>query len=122
MRGVSKPGGEYNYYADANQLVHTCQCPQRLVRADRIEKQVVKWISNILQSAFTEEERNVEQQVSELEARFERATQLHLSGEIDRQLYESEKTRLENAVETLHIAQTRAKLAQHRELQPQFRQ
>ena len=119
MRGVSKPEG-YRYYADANQLIHTCQCPQRLVHAEKIEQKIVLWINSTLQYAISGNERNNEQQLIEIEARFERATRLYIGGEIDRQSYEFEKNRIDNLKNLLRDTELRARLAQYREIKPQL--
>jgi site-specific DNA recombinase len=119
MRGVSKPEGT-RYYADANQLIHTCQCPQRLVHAEKIEQKIVQWINSTLQFAISEDDISNEQQLAEIEARFDRVTRLYISGELDRQTYELERNRIENTRNLLQDTELHAKLAQHSELKSQF--
>jgi hypothetical protein len=96
MRGVSKTEG-YQYYADANQIDHTCRCSQRLVPAERIEQQIVKWVADIVRYAVNLQDQKNDEEVRQLEARFDRVTKLYLCGEVDNSLYRSEKVRLENA-------------------------
>jgi hypothetical protein len=64
MRGTSKTHPHYDYYSDANQADHKCECPQKLVRAENIEQQVVKWLRYVVENAVTSEEYNAAQIVT----------------------------------------------------------
>ncbi len=119
MRGVSKTGGHY-YYEDSNQQDRVCQCQQKLVRTEKIEEQVVKWIAETLATAIQPEAIQAQEHVTELEKRHERARELYLAGELERSVYENERIRFENASENLQINNIHATLALTSVIQPQL--
>lgn len=95
LRGVSSRGYD-RYYRDASQIDHRQECHQPLVRADCIEAQVVSYLRSIVENSDLQNElERSRQQEREANIRFERAKELYLLGEIDRETYESEKSRQE---------------------------
>jgi hypothetical protein len=84
----------------------------------------VQWVrlyeKQHLQSTISEDDITNEQQLAEIEARFDRVTRLYVSGELNRQTYEVERDRVENTRNLLRDTELHAKLAQHSELKSQF--
>lgn len=119
MRGVSRVGG-YHYYEDSNKQDRVCECQQKLVRADQIEQQVVKWLQSVVAGAISPEEWQAEQQATESEKRFERARELYLAGQITRTAYENEKLRLENVQSCLRNNDSHARITFVNEIRPQL--
>lgn len=102
MRGSSN---EYHrYYVDGSQVDFSTPCQQATVRSDRIEQQVVSLLQEIIAQANGSQPFDLFQaQVTENEARFSRAKELYLLGEISKETYEQEKTRLEKAKNDLQF-------------------
>lgn len=96
MRGASKEHGKFRYYLDASQVDCTCQCPQKLVRAELIEEQILMWIKNVLAAVDNSELSQIHASQAIYENRFRRAQELYLAGEITREIYDQEKLRWEN--------------------------
>ena len=93
FRGVSVRG--VRYYRDSAQIEHLRKCSQPLIRANVIEQAVVEWLLNRLELAVKTYDPQVAQLcLQEAEARLERAQILYLAGEISRDHYEAEKSRL----------------------------
>jgi len=101
MRGsMGKPG--MFYYRDTTQIEKSGSCPQCRVRAEYIEEQVVNWLRGVVQQKSIDEEYAVdEEQLGKLQARYNRAKDLYIAGQIDKDLYDAETSRYENAVQPL---------------------
>ena len=93
MRGASKEQGKFRYYLDASQLDCTCLCPQKLVRAELIEEQILTWIKQVLATEDNSELSQIHANQAIYENRFHRAQELYLAGEISREIYDQEKQR-----------------------------
>ena len=119
MRGITKYS-DYRYYKDSNQLDCICHCQQNVIEAEKIEKQVVDWLKNVVQSASTDTERHAIEETQELEARFERAKQLYLAGEISRQVHDAEREKLEVFKNGLQVDECRARIASANAIAPQL--
>ena len=119
MRGVS--AGPRYYYKDGNQLDHTCECPQPIVRAQAIEQSVVKWLQSVVSIASDEmDAQDLQSQALGVEQRYERARELYLSGELDRPEYETEKNRLDIEKDRLRFSEFSAKIALLDVMRPQL--
>jgi len=119
MRGNTKYTDE-RYYRDSNQQDRICHCQQNVVKAEKIEKQVVDWLKNVVQSASTDTERHAVEEARELEARFERAKQLYLAGEISRQVHDAEREKLESFKNGLQVDECRARITLANAIAPQL--
>jgi site-specific DNA recombinase len=123
MRGSSHdtrtPNPKY-YYADANRLDTIQKCGQRLVRAERIEAQVVQWLRRIVSEAASPETLDAAARLNESEIRLKRASDLYLAGQIDRETYELETRKHADISESLHADTLRAKMASISDIQPQL--
>ncbi len=119
MRGVSRVGG-HHYYEDSNKQDRVCECKQKLVRADLIEQQVVKWLKDVVANAISAKDVQAQEQAAESEKRYERAGELYLAGQITRVAYETEKLRQANAQECLQNDNARARIAFINDVRPQI--
>jgi DNA invertase Pin-like site-specific DNA recombinase len=93
MRGTSS--GERLYYADGNQRERICECPQPILNAQKIERQIIIWIQKVLDQAILDDERQSMEDIAEFEKRFKRAKKLYLLGEMDDETFDNEKMHLE---------------------------
>ena len=110
FRGVSANGTRY--YRDAAQIEHLRDCPQTLVRADKVEQAIVERLLGKLESAVSVPDLEAAQiRLHEAELRCERARTLYLAGEMERISYEAEKSRLENSKKSLTFFTTGDSLA-----------
>ena len=120
MRGVSS-GAERFYYKDGNQLDHTCECSQPIIRAQGVEQSVVKWLQSVVRTASDEmNAQDLQSQSQAILQRYERARELYLSGELDRSSYEAEKNRLDREKERLQFGELHAKMALLDVMRPQL--
>ena len=108
------------YYADANRLDKELNCPQRMVRAERIEAQVVKWLRAQVAQVLTTENLATDAQLQENEIRFNRAKELFLASQIDRRVYDLETARHESLRTSLHADEACARMALALQIQPQL--
>ena len=78
MRGSAKTnqGQSLYYYVDANRLDRELNCPQGMIRAERIEAQVVKWLRSQIAECLTAQNREIDGEIRESEVRFDRAKDL----------------------------------------------
>jgi DNA invertase Pin-like site-specific DNA recombinase len=122
MRGNSRVSGDqiHYHYADANRLDKELDCPQRLVRAERIEAQVVKWLQNQVAQVLTAENLEIQEQLQESEVRFSRAKDLFLASQIDRRTFDTESARHENLRTSLHADESCARIPLALQIQPQL--
>ena len=122
MRGSAKTnqGQSKYYYVDASRLDKEMNCPQGMVRAERIEAQVVKWLRNQVAQVLTAEnlENDAQLQVSDL--RFNRAKDLFLASQIDRRIYDIETARYESLQTSLHADESCARMTLAMQIQPQL--
>jgi len=91
MRGSASGTGK-RYYRDASQIERTGKCRQPLAAADNIEQQVVNFLRIQLAEidiAAIIQQRQLQQEQSQ--ARYQRAQQLYLDGDINRDQYLAEK-------------------------------
>ncbi len=102
MRGsMGKP--DIFYYRDTTRIEKSGNCPQCRVRAEHIEEQVVTWLKQVLNQKWVKEEYIAnDEQIEKIETRYNRAKDLYLAGQIDKDAYDAEKLRYENAVQPLH--------------------
>ena len=119
MRGSSS--AYRRYYADGNQREKICECPQEIVYAEQIENKILAWLIKIVDNAVPDSELQADKQVREYEERFERAKQLYLLGEMKHTDFEKEKENLEAITKTLHIEESRSKIALVHNIQPQLK-
>ncbi len=92
MRGS---GGRHRIYRDYSRTEHTRRCPQPSLRADVIEVRVAALLRQVLQSIPQEQQEVLEAQRKTFEARWQRARELYLLGEISCERYTMEKERYE---------------------------
>ena len=119
MRGVSSE--TRFYYKDGNQLDHTCECYQPIVRAQEVEQSVVKWLQSVVRTASDEmDAQDLQLQSRAIEQRYERAREFYLSGELDRSAYEAEKKRFDVEKERLQFGELHAKIALLDVMRPQL--
>jgi len=91
MRGSSTNGRRY--YRDATKIEHKGACPQGLVREAEIERQVVEILRAMLAAAGVTTDEEAKQAAAA--ARWQRAQELYLLGEIGRERYQAERVRYE---------------------------
>ena len=119
MRAVSQNG--FRYYRDASRIDRTCACPQIAVRAEEIEATLVKLLRDIVEYSISRGEiRTSNDKQQKAEARYERAKELYMQGEMTREAFQSEKERYENAQKGLQFNNPNAIMALCMELQPAF--
>ena len=108
MRGVSN--AYRRYYVDGNQRDRTCNCPQKTIYAEEIEKQIMDWINCIFEGINLEDDIKNETVVKSHEERLDRAKDLFLLGEIDFSSFNVEKKRFDDINEALHANETRSRI------------
>ena len=103
---ASTTGTGYRYYRDTSRIEHREECDQPTLRAEEIEAQVVEFLhslSSCLPSNWQERVREIaipveqraaiEKREQEIQARLQRATNLHLQGHITYEQFLAEKQR-----------------------------
>ena len=122
MRGSAKTkdGEPLHYYVDSSRLDKELNCPQGMVRAERIEAQVVKWLHNQVAQVLTAENLENDVQLQESEVRFTRAKDLFLASQIDRRIYDIETERYESLRTSLHAEESCARIPLALQIQPQL--
>ncbi len=98
MRGC---GGKQRLYRDYSRAERVVRCPQPSLKADAIEAQVVALLRRVLQNVPREQQETLQAQREALEARWQRARELYLLGEISYERYEAEKYRYETSISPL---------------------
>jgi DNA invertase Pin-like site-specific DNA recombinase len=90
MRGSSSNGRRY--YRDGSRIERTCDCPQITLRAEKVENQLKEWLCAIYQENQPGPmDLQVQSVVAQAEMRLERARELYIIGEIDKETFEREK-------------------------------
>ncbi len=111
MRGVSSLG-KYFSYDDANKIDALMDCQQKPIKAAKIEDEIAGLLLTIVNRA--DEQRTMDA-LDELfamaERRFQRAQELYLAGEINREYYEGERERYEEQEKNLPEEKLRATIA-----------
>ncbi len=103
MRGVSSM--DRRYYRDSSQIEHVCDCPQETVRADELEDSFYKMLTHFVQEWGKGDSQNSQEvALFQTKARFERAKEMYLQGEITRSEFQDEKSRFEGATENTSLA------------------
>jgi DNA invertase Pin-like site-specific DNA recombinase len=100
MRGTSSK--DRRYYRDTSSIERLCDCPQSTVRADSIEKSFIEilkhftdgWKGNLPQS-------DQDAAVAQVELRYQRAKEMYMQGEINRDEFQAEKARMESVTSQL---------------------
>jgi len=107
MRGVSTSGRRY--YRDASRIERSTNCQQDTVRAEVAERQVATILLEMLKD-WTEDQglERSKAMVAEAEARYERAKELYLMGELDRDEFRKESDRYEHIQSTLSYSNPNA--------------
>jgi site-specific DNA recombinase len=111
MRGTS--AHNRRYYRDASQIEHTADCQQPLVCADEIEQQVVEYLRSVLTDDAVTQASAAQARLANSEVHFKHVQELYVLGEIDRELYETEKARRENLTQSLTTTKYSATIALH---------
>jgi len=111
MRGESSE--VRRYYADGFHIeMIESDCTQRMVQAEKIEAELSDILKSILAASKGSNVLNsLQTKLAEAEARFERAKELYISGEIKRSEYEEEKRRLELSKKDLRPSRIDATMA-----------
>ncbi len=111
MRGESSE--VRRYYEDAFQIEMVApDCPQRMVQAERIEAELANILKSLLAASKSSNVlSSLQVKLAEAEARFSRAKDLYISGEIKRSEYEEEKRRLESSKKDLRPSRIDATIA-----------
>jgi site-specific DNA recombinase len=100
MRGSS--GKNYHYYRDTTHVEKSGNCPQCSVRADAVEHQVLTWLNTVFQNQLLDETHvGNDQQVLKIEERYNRVKELYISGQIEKDVYDVEKSKYANTIQTL---------------------
>jgi hypothetical protein len=112
MRGQSGSNGQ-RYYICPTRSQRTGDCPQKGIRAERLEEQLHQvllqielpddWQHNVL-IAQGIDPAEVARRRAELEARWGRARALYLAGDLDRATFEAEKLDFKFKLANLHDA------------------
>ena len=99
MRGQTGCQG-YRYYICPTRAQRTGNCPQKSIRAERLEKQLHQallqielpddWQDNVLRAQGIDPE-ELARQRAELKERLARAKELYLAGDLDQTAFEAEK-------------------------------
>ena len=95
MRGTSSK--DRRYYRDTSSIERLCDCPQSTVRAEPLEESFVvilkhftdRWKGNVPQS-------DQDAAVAQVELRYQRAKEMYMQGEITRDEFQAEKSRMES--------------------------
>ncbi len=120
MRGSMGKKGMF-YYRDTTQIEKSGSCPQCTVRAEQIETQVVTWLKMIFKQKWIDEELIVSsRQIEKIQSRYNRAKDLYIAGQVNKDLYDVEKLRYENAIQPLHKNDSTAIIASLREMRYKF--
>lgn len=102
MRGSMGKQGLF-YYRDTTQIEKSGNCHQCRVPAEHIEGQVVTWLKRVLEQKWLEQEYIAnDEQMERIQSSYNRVLDSYISGQIDRDYYDAEKLRYENAVRPLH--------------------
>ncbi len=122
MRGSGKVNRDeiLYYYADSNRLDKELDCPQGMVRAERIEAQVVKWLRYQVAQVLSAENLAIDAQLQESDVRYNRAKDLFLASQIDRRTFDIETARSENLRASLHADESCARMTLALQIQPQL--
>lgn len=121
MRGASKENRQRNYYQCASNLDGVCKCPQRLVQASTIERQVIKWLKQALIHIDSSDSRLAANR-KEYEQRYQRAQSLYLAGEVSEEIYLAEKEKWEKINNHLQLPETHARITFINQTAPQIAQ
>lgn len=110
MRGES--AYDRRVYSDARRIDRTMSCRQKQVGASILEQQVIEFLRDVAEHSNGKEELNVlENQIKAAEERLERARELYLAGEINRLVYDEERSRLETLEKDLRFNTKSATIA-----------
>lgn len=122
MRGSGKVNKDeiLYYYADSNRLDKELNCPQGMVRAERIEAQVVKWLRYQVAQVLSVENLAIDAQLQESDVRYTRAKDLFLASQIDRRSFDNETARHETLRTSLHADESCARMTLALQIQPQL--
>jgi hypothetical protein len=119
MRGSS--GKDHYYYRDTTHIEKSGNCPQCTVRADAVEDQMIAWLNAALQNRLLDETPlSDDQQPIKIEERYNRVKELYISGQIEKDLYEAEKSKYENTIQTLRENDNTAIIALCKEMRCQL--
>jgi len=100
MRGSS--GKDHYYYRDTTHVEKSGSCPQCTVRADAVEDQMITWLNTVFQNRLLYESHVTDdQQALKIQKRYNRVKELYISGQIEKDLYDVEKSKYENTIQTL---------------------
>jgi DNA invertase Pin-like site-specific DNA recombinase len=102
MRGSGGQHGTH-YYRDATRIEKSGSCSQMPVRATAIEDQVAQWLrSELSNQTYREVHLKGNEALHKLKARYNRAKELFISGQLERSEYEVEKEKFEYSSKHLH--------------------
>ena len=102
MRGSSGPRGNH-YYRDATRIEKSGECSQTPIRASVIEEQVVEWLQKIFErQTYVQDQANSTIMLQKIQQRYDRARELFIAGQLERNEYELEKEKFEHA--NLHLS------------------
>jgi site-specific DNA recombinase len=120
MRG-SSGRKEYYYYRDTTNIEKSGNCPQRTIRAYDVEDQMITWLNGIFQNRLLDEEHITDDQHAEkIQERYNRVKELYISGQIEKDLYEIERSKYEDAFQTLRENDNTAIIALFKEMRCQL--
>jgi site-specific DNA recombinase len=103
MRGSSTKG--HRYYRDSAQIEKNCTCTQPTVHADLLENQVINLLKSVLAELKPDKQlAAITEATEQIEKRFSRVQELYLTGEIDRERYNCEKTRRDKQLPALQLS------------------
>ena len=98
MRGSCDGTGRKHYYRDATRIDRSGDCPQCTLKAPVIEAMFLDWLRKTLDNQQVVQALESQQaSMDQADARFERARDLYLAGQLSRSAYDLEKERQLNA-------------------------
>lgn len=113
MRGSSGPRG-HHYYRDTTRIEKSSECSQMPIRASVIEEQVMEWLQKIFKrQSYVQDHASSAIMLQKIQQRYNRARELFIAGQLERNEYEIEKEKFEHAsshLSSLHNDATMALL------------
>ena len=108
MRG-STGGKQGHYYRDNSRVEHTKKCSQKMIKASTLEAQVAALLRELLKCVDVNKFGD-ETPLTETQARWQRAQELYLLGEIPRDRYAHEHKRYEKLIGVLSKTDSDARI------------
>ena len=112
---------ETKYYRDSSRIDHYGNCQQKSLKATEIESRIAVWLEKKLSVPGLEDELNIQAElVIKLQDRYTRAKELYLSGELNRESFQTEKQHYESLITPLQKKKTSVTIALLKNTQSQL--